>query len=177
MARITIGGNIKDAITRDLVKGFASLGYNAARDAYKEHSFKHRTHNLHDSYGSAVYLDGVLVEDSIRYVNRARSSKIDRRSRKTGRQELTEFLKTAWIVRKSDHITVLVVAAMWYGKILESKGYTVLNNNTIKASFAKNFDTYITPVLQKYGLGSMKSVLRRGIGIDKEYYWTGGGRG
>lgn len=172
--RITIKGPVKDAITRDLAQAFAALGHKAALDAYKQKGFNHRTYNLHDSYGSAVYINGILVDDSIRYVNRVRSRRIDTHGRnqggKTGRDALMNFFRTGWLVRKRDSFTVVVAAAMWYAKIVESHGIVVLDWGVVKESYAKNFDKFVGPVLKKYGIEKLAPALRRGIGVDMEYY-------
>ncbi len=180
--RIRIGGIIKDAVMRDLTQAFTTLGYKAARDAYRSKTYKNRTFNLHDSYGSAVYVNGKLVEDSIRYVNRSRSTRPDRHGRnqggRTGRQALKNFFKTAWVVRKRDNFTILVAAAMWYAKIVEDKGYVVLNHSEIKQSILSNFDSVVRPVLKKHNIESLMPALRRGIGADMDYYrerMSGGG--
>lgn len=172
--RITIGGAVKDAIMRDLTQAFTTLGYKAAMEAYRGKTYTNRTFNLHDSYGSAVYLNGVLVEDSIRYVNRSRSTRADRHGRnqggKTGREALNNFFRTAWVVRKQDNFTILVAAAMWYAKMVEGKGYVVLDNNVVKKAIADNFDAIVTPVLKKHNIESIAPTLRRGIGVDMLYY-------
>lgn len=168
---VHIGGVVKDNVERDLAQACATLGYKAALKAYQKHSFKHRTHNLHDSYGSAVYLNGKLVPETIRYVNRARSTTDDtRRGRTNGRKALEDFLRTAWVVNKRDYITILVVAAMWYGKILEEKKYIVLPYEEVKATIVSEFDSTILPVLKKHKIESFLPVLRRGLGADMTYY-------
>lgn len=172
--RIKIGGMVKDAVMRDLTQAFTTLGYKAAMDAYRSKTYTNRTFNLHDSYGSAVYLNGKLVEDSIRYVNRSRSTRADRHGRnqggRTGREALKNFFKNAWVVRKRDNFTILVAAAMWYAKIVESKGYEVLDNEVVKNSIMSNFDATVSPVLKKHKIESFMPALRRGIGVDMDYY-------
>ena len=53
---------------RATVQKLAKLGYDAIMYAYNRKGFEHKTRNLHDSYGSAVYVNGNLIESSIRYI-------------------------------------------------------------------------------------------------------------
>ena len=52
----------------NLISQLARDGEQALHDAYYGRGFNNRTYNLHDSYGSAVYYNGVLVNSSIRYI-------------------------------------------------------------------------------------------------------------
>lgn len=181
-ARAKIGEQIKDALTRDLVNACATLGYKAAMDAYRNHTYQHRTYALHDSYGSAVYLDGRLVPETIRYVNRARQKRGDIRGWRgasdpegmrgknfdTGRKALQAYLENPpRMSRRKKGITILVVAAQWYAMILEGKGYTVLDPRTVSSSITYNFDAYITPIMEKYGMKKFAPQLRRDLGVDQ----------
>ena len=51
-------GNI---LIRRLIDELAEDGRKAIQTAYENRDFTNRTYNLHDSYGSAVYYNGVLV--------------------------------------------------------------------------------------------------------------------
>lgn len=180
--RARIGEQIKDALTRDLVNACATLGYKAAMDAYRNHTYQHRTYALHDSYGSAVYLDGRLVPETIRYINRSRQIKGDIRGWRgssdpegmrgknfdTGRKALQAYLENPpRMSKRSKGITILVVAAQWYATILEGKGYVVLDPRTVASSITYNFDSYITPILEKYGMKKFAPKLRRDLGVDQ----------
>lgn len=190
-ARAKIGEQIKDALTRDLVNACATLGYKAAMHAYRNHTYQHRTYALHDSYGSAVYLDGRLVPETIRYVNRARQKKGDIRGWRgasdpegtrgknfdTGRKALQAYLENPpRMSRRKKGITILVVAAQWYAMILEGKGYTVLDPRTVSSSITYNFDAYITPIMEKYGMKKFVPQLRRDLGVDQFFVQDQGWR-
>ena len=182
--KITIGGQIKDALIRDLVTACTTLGYYAGLDAYRDHSYKHRTYALHDSYASAVYLDGLLVEDSIRYINRSRQRKGDSRawrSSKTpepknpwefgyyGRDSIKNYFEENRKISKKKGISIVVVAAQWYASMVESKGYKVLNPRNVASYITFRFDSYVTPVLQKHGLKKYAIDLKRELGSDQFY--------
>ena len=64
-------------------------------------------------------------------------------------------------------ITILVVAAQWYAMILEGKGYQVLDPRTVASSVTYNFDAYITPILEKYGMKKFAPKIRRDLGVDQ----------
>lgn len=130
--RARIGGLIKDAYTRDLVNDLATLGYKAIMYAYKEGAagesykepvrdgkWRHRTRNLHDSFGSAVFVNGRLVEDSIRYVGGELSRKKDRITAQTGRESLLEYFHSNPPEARFKPITLICTAAMYYTKYLE----------------------------------------------------------
>jgi hypothetical protein len=188
--RVRINNQVTDKITRDLANACATVGYIALRDAYKAKSYTNRTYALHDSYGCAVYLDGVLIPETIRYVERAYQTnkngsirtKADGRGWRgskdlaanksdwaTGRQALENYLKNPPRMSTKNHITMLFVAAQWYAGILESKKYSVLDLDVVKQSVNREFDKYIAPVLKKYGSENMLPALRRGLGVDYTY--------
>lgn len=177
MARIRYGGNIKDKVTKAIVETLTTIGWEVALEAYRKRTYKNRTYNLHDSYGSAVFVDGVLVPDSIKHIERAMSKRPDTHGHaihgaKTGRDALRRFFDQAWIVRKSDHITLVVAAAMWYGDILESKGYVVLDEQFVRNAVAHRWAYRFHQVLAKYPeLKDFEPMLRRWVGIDESYYF------
>ena len=80
------------------------------------------TYNLRDSIGSAVYVDGVLQENTIKFANdtplggRTRDA-IDPRS---GRQALMDYFRQIHPNRGKGDITLICVAAMYYVKFLEA---------------------------------------------------------
>ena len=78
-----------------------------------------RLGNLHDSIGSAVYVDGRLREDTIRFVDDERWSKrADPRFGK-GRDVLNDYFRFTAPPRRKDSIVLVMVAAMPYAQFLE----------------------------------------------------------
>ncbi len=72
--------SLKEAYIREAIKLLTTEGERIIQDAYKRRDWKNQTFNLHDSYGSAVYVYGKLEKSSIRYVgpkqaNAARNGK------------------------------------------------------------------------------------------------------
>lgn len=192
--RVRIGGEIKDAFTRDLVNALATLGYETALVAYRKKTFKNRTFNLHDSYGSAVYVDGVLQEPTIRYMGgqmstrfgttqqapkRNRKSKLGPRYYrygKSGREVLNVFFHgNKWYKGHTfgkNGIVLVVVAAMWYADMLEGKGYEVITD-VGNAYIKQNIDKVIMPICEKYGVPKKlvrSSVIAR---ADEDYFDKG----
>ena len=66
----------------------------------------------------------------------------------------------------------MVVAAQWYAMILEGKGYVVLDPRTVASSITYNFDSYITPILEKYGMKKFAPKLRRDLGVDQTFIYN-----
>lgn len=147
---IGIGAQIKDAFTRDTVQALSTLGYKAMMNAYAKRGFQHRTRNLHDSYGSAVYVDGVLVEKSIRYVGGILSRKVDPKTKKTGRETLEDYFRSHRFGTTNHEIVVIVVAAMYYAGILESQGRYVIT--PARDYIDANWESAMASVLSKYGI-------------------------
>lgn len=150
-SRITIGGEIKDAMMRDYVQALSTLGYKAMLYAYQRREFQHRTRNLHDSYGSAVYVNGELQEDSIRYIGGILRKKVDYTTHKTGRETLLDYLRSHKLGATTNEIVLVVVAAMFYAGILENKGGTRTRDRYIVISPAREYiDNNYQAVLSKY---------------------------
>lgn len=78
-----------------------------------------RRGNLHDSFGSAVYVDGKLRADTIRYVDDEIWSKSGDPDFGYGREVLNDFFRTTRHRNKNNSIVLVVVAAMPYAKYLE----------------------------------------------------------
>lgn len=177
MARIKYGEQVKDKVTKAVVETLTTIGWQVALEAYRRKTYTNRTYNLHDSYGSAVFVNGVLVPDSIKYVERAMSKKRDTHGHavtgaKTGREALQRFFKQPWIVRKKDHVTLVVAAAMWYGDIVESKGYVVLDEEFVKNEISLRFKRVLPSILAKYpDLKGFEPTIRKWVGIDEVYYY------
>lgn len=58
----------RNGIRQELIKQLASEGEKIITTAYNRRKWKNRTYNLHDSYGSAVYANGVLQRSTIRFI-------------------------------------------------------------------------------------------------------------
>lgn len=185
---------IKDDITLDIVKALTQLGWEASLVAYRKKSFKNRTFNLHDSYASAVYVDGVLQERTIRYMGGEISSRIGylrksaepKRKRKkgklgqryyrygkSGREVLNTFFRgNKWYKGHSfgkKGIVLIVVAAMWYAGFLEGKGYKVVTD--VGNQFIKdNLDKTLRPIYEKYGIPRKMIRFSAIARVDEDWY-------
>lgn len=102
----------------DYVADLAVLGYEAIMYAYQRREFTHRTRNLHDSYGSAVYVNGKLEPTSRRFVGPEYSTENDRHTGKSGRDTLLAYFDNPGVDVSGD-IVLLCVAAMEYAEYLE----------------------------------------------------------
>lgn len=112
------GGAYKRGMA-SVVDQLASLGYKAILYALQKRKYTHRTKNLYESYASAVYVNGVFQEGSMRFLtnNQATKPYIDESGRSvTGHQLAEEFLRAQ---RPRDKVSVICVAAMPYAEYLE----------------------------------------------------------
>lgn len=171
--------DLKNDFERDMVRALKPLGHAALVHAYKEgHTdaprirlkgirvptlkagsssdgkWRHRTGNLHDSFASAVFVGGVLVQSSVQYLGGTISKKRDRETNKSGRQTVRDYLQRISFGKKNDEIILVVVAAMWYTYWLE-RG--VLTDKFVVISPArefiqKNWQRYVEPIYRKYGI-------------------------
>ena len=178
MARIRYGEQVKDKITKVIVEALTTIGWEVALAAYRQRTYTNRTYNLHDSYGSAVFVDGVLVKDSVKMIERAMSKKPKKRdvrgggSIATGREAFLHFLDNTFIVKKEDHITLVVAAAMWYGQVVESKGYVVLDNEFVKSAVSHRWGFVLPQIISKYpDVKEFLPMIRRWVGIDEVYHY------
>jgi hypothetical protein len=130
-----IVGEAYTAAMGEYVAQLTVLGYEAIMYAYgeghastpptykkpvRDGKWRHRTGDLHDSFASAVYVNGVLIEDSIRYVGGTMSDKENRTSigASIGRNEAKWYLEHPEVDVSGD-VTLLCIAAMYYTKYLE----------------------------------------------------------
>lgn len=181
MARIGYSEQIKDKATKALVEALTTVGWQVAMEAYRRKTYTNRTFNLHDSYGSAVYVDGVLQPDTKKYVNRSRSKRndvhghIDSDNRYApyglnGRRALDDFFNNLKISKRRK-VTLVVAAAMWYGELVESKGFVVLDEKFVENAVQHRLAFVLPPILAKYPeLKGIDPKLFRYVGVDEEYY-------
>ena len=88
--------------------------------AVNSRDYTHRTYNLHDSYGSAVYLNGKLVEKSVMLLgSKATKAKSYKGSKLKGSEEIMKYFRS---YKPKSAIELLVAAAMPYGVVLEKGG-------------------------------------------------------
>ena len=175
-----------EEIKADIVRALKPLGKQALIEAYKightdaprntteytgggSYKWRHRTGNLHDSFASGVFVDGVLVQSSVQYLDNPISRTKDRKTGKTGRQTVKDYLRRVSFGAKNGEIVLVVVAAMYYTRILEgadnstsSRGpsgrYIVIT--PAKDYIAKNWWSYVEPVYKKHGLPIKKPASR-----------------
>lgn len=100
-----------DKTTDDL----ALIGKTLLPKAFDESTYTNRTYNLSDSYGWAVYYNGVLKRKGF-LLNQVASE--PHASGKDGRQEVEDFFNS-YSANSRGH-ELIFVAAMFYAGILES---------------------------------------------------------
>ena len=135
-------------LIKALISQLADDGEKAIREAYEGREFTNRTYNLHDSYGSAVYHNGILVKSSIRYVGAEMAEEDDR----YGRNEVNEFFSN-YRPKNRKGIDLVIVAAMFYADILEEgKGRLKRKYKVIAEGedYMKNLATHFRGTLSKF---------------------------
>lgn len=168
MAYIRLSDGVKKGFEQDMVTALSKLGYYAMMDAYKKREFRHRTRNLHDSYASAVYVGGNLIKSSVRYVGGILSRKVDKRTKKTGRQTVDDYLNSHHFGATNNEIVLVVIAAMYYAKILEASNGTGLRGpadriiviSPARQYINQHYMDYVSSVYAKYGIkGKPKAIV------------------
>lgn len=161
MAYIKLGDGVKKGFEQDMVSALTTLGYYAMLDAYKKRTYTHRSRNLHDSYASAVYINGRLIESSIKYLRGSIGYKVDHNTKKTGRQTVDDYLRSHSFGARNNEIVLVVVAAMYYAGILEAGGKGAASKgpgdkfiviSPARDYISKNWWTAVYKVYDKYGL-------------------------
>ena len=95
----------------------ATEGGKLIEQAVSSRDYTHRTLNLHDSYGSAVYLNGALVERSVRTLPaQATKAKKFKGKEIRGAEEIIKYFQS---YKPKSEIELVVAAAMPYGVVLE----------------------------------------------------------
>ena len=135
-------------LIKALISQLADDGEKAIREAYEGREFTNRTYNLHDSYGSAVYYNGVLVKSSIRYVGAEMAEEDER----YGRNEVNDFFSN-YRPKNRKGIDLVIVAAMFYADILEEGRGRLKRKYKVIAEgedYMKNVATHFRGTLSKF---------------------------
>lgn len=175
MAGVTHLKYLKDNVERDIVRALKPLGKKAMLHAYLtghtdkqrgtteftgkgDYKWRHKLGNLHDSFASAVFVNGVLVQSSVQYIANPISKKRDERTGKKGRQTVKDYLRNNSFGAKNNEIVLVVIAAVFYTKWLEYEGgsgrYIVVS--PAREYINNNWWSYVEPVYRKYGLPLVK---------------------
>lgn len=101
-----------------MVKELSLHGRKLVENAYNTREFSNQTYNLHDSYGCAVYYNGILQSDSI-YTMKSQADEPKHWYGKPiyGASEITDFFLEYRLNSKG--FDLVVAAAMPYASILE----------------------------------------------------------
>lgn len=90
-------------------------------EAIRTNEFTNRTNNLEDSYGAALYYDGVLLPETLYYHEpKAITPKKWKGKLVSGHDEMMDYFRKFKPRKKG--FTLVLVAAMPYGEILERGG-------------------------------------------------------
>lgn len=124
-----------DAIAK-LVKDLTQLGEDVIQYvADHPEGYEHQKYNLYDSISSAVYVDGQLDVNTIRYASineRSTEPYLDRGERgsyemMTGRDAVENYWDTHRKKTRNAAVELVCVAAVYYSGILEARGVKVIS--------------------------------------------------
>ena len=114
-------GAIRDKIINTIINRLANEGNKLIIQAFSQADFnKNKTQNLHDSYGSAVYYNGKLVQGTQRFMtNLAKVGRYNSYTQQVeyGREEIESFFRDYKANNKGFELVIAV--AMFYGTCLE----------------------------------------------------------
>ena len=162
-----------------MISAVADLGEKAITDAFKrqhrgwgrpkgskEKAWYSETGNLHDSFGSAVYINGVLRKDTIRYVdNNTWSTESDSRYGR-GRDAVNNYLERIKPTSKKNEVYLVCVAAMPYANALErgthAGGYEIRVISGARDYIDAHWHEIESKVYAKMGLRKPASRIKRG---------------
>lgn len=112
------------ALGEDALDYAFHLSFKANKNKGEQGVWTHRTFNLGDSFGCAVYVDGVLEHRSIRYIHSSPKSQTpDRTTGEYGRQALDDYFNSIHPLAGTGDAILIVASAMYYTKFLEEGSY------------------------------------------------------
>ena len=169
---------------RYVVQQLAKLGYDAIMYAFRQghasgsYDFKNpprdgkwrnRTGNLHDGFGSAVYVAGTLIQSSIRFVGGEISRRRDPLTMETGREALMNFFNNRHYGSKKSDIVLVCVSAMYYTKYLENgthKGkYVIRVISGARDYIDQNYNKYLGDKKLALVLRGIKPISNEKVGL------------
>lgn len=155
---------LEDEFTKDMIRALRGLGHKAMNQAYAKKRFKNRTGNLHDSYATAVFVDGIIVQSTLRYLDNPLSTRRDPKTHKTGHETAKDYMSTHSFGKKGE-IVLVVIAAMYYARILEDqKSIRVIS--PARSYIDYNWEKTVAPVYAKYGIKTKpRAVVTRGTSL------------
>lgn len=152
----------EDAMRYAFDKGYASVTRSETSRKYKEGDTKAWTDesgDLRDSFASAVYVDGVLRRDTVKYLNSSPKSP-------HGRKVVDDYLNSIHPNRGKNNATVIVVSAMQYGLYLEQGrhrgGYKIQVVSAATDFINRNYWAYVYDVYKRFEIGKPNARVIRG---------------
>lgn len=118
--------SLKDTYKLMLIDILQNEGQRIINECVEERGYTHQTKNLYDSYGYGVYDGGVLKRSG--FLSATPSATVGKKwynETLHGREEIQTFLSE--YKPKSNGLSLLIAAAMPYGKVLEGRKYQVIS--------------------------------------------------
>jgi hypothetical protein len=121
---------------------------------------------LRDSFGSAVYVNGNLRKDSVRFYEKNPTQRDGWSEAEGGREVLMRYLKSIHPKSKKSEIVLVCVAAMYYAKFLEKGqhrgGYKIKVISGARTYIDKHWKEAVSGIYKKTGLKKPVSFVKKG---------------
>lgn len=115
--------DVSKSFLDELCHYLADEGERIVKAAYASHTFQNRLYNLHDSYGSSVFVAGVEQPGCRRYATPEMSKGLKNYNitrNMNGRQAIDNYFDKYAKRTRNDHVELVIVAAMFYASFLEN---------------------------------------------------------
>lgn len=116
---------VRQELLDGLVQYLADEGERIVKAAYQSRTFQNRLYNLHDSYGSSVFVAGVEQPGCRRYAEPEMSTGVKKSNigrTETGRQAIDRYFDEYTKRTRNQNVELVVCAAMFYASFLENPG-------------------------------------------------------
>ena len=171
------------ARARETANQLTKLGYDATMYAYKkghgsgiaekkpigDGKWRHRSRNLHDSFGYAVYCNGTLIPSSIGYIGGELSKIVDPLTKLSGRETLNQFFRRSHYGRAKGDMVLVCVAAMYYVKYLEEGrhrgGYKIQVISAARDYVDQNWNKYLNAKQRAIVFKGVKPISNESVGL------------
>lgn len=132
-------------------------------EAIRTNEFVNRTNNLEDSYGAALYYNGMILPETIYYKSpKATTTKKWKGKDVSGHEEMIKYLVKFKPTKKG--LTLVLVAAMPYGEVLERGG----GNLHRKYKVIVGANDFMRKLAQKYnGMFGRRRIARTSINVER----------
>lgn len=145
--------DFRSTLYKRYVKELAEDGMRAIEEAIRTNTFINQSGNLQDSYASAVYYDGYMIEGTMNYYEPQTATEGKKYGNKIlhGREEARRYLLN--YRPRTKGLSLILIAAMPYEKVLEQGYFEVKGkriNLTKKYKVITGANAFMRQLAQKW---------------------------